>query len=32
LKTAIAAKDLKLSEEILRAIDDINIRFTYPCP
>jgi aryl-alcohol dehydrogenase-like predicted oxidoreductase len=32
LKTAIAAKDLKLSEEILRAIDDINLRYTYPCP
>ncbi len=32
LKTDIAAKDLKLSEEILRAIDEINLRYTYPCP
>jgi len=32
LKTDIAAKDLKLNEEILRAIDEINLRYTYPCP
>jgi aryl-alcohol dehydrogenase-like predicted oxidoreductase len=32
LKTDIAAKDLKLSQEILRDIDDINRLYTYPCP
>jgi aryl-alcohol dehydrogenase-like predicted oxidoreductase len=32
LKTNIAAKDLRLSEEILTGIDDINHRYTYPCP
>ncbi len=32
LKKNIAAKDLKLSEEILAAIDDIHTRYTYPCP
>jgi aryl-alcohol dehydrogenase-like predicted oxidoreductase len=32
LKTNIAAKDLQLSEEIRREIDDINLIYTYPCP
>lgn len=32
LKSNIAAKDLKLSEEILAAIDDIQTIYTYPCP
>ena len=32
LKTDIAAKDLKLSQEILKAIDDIHLLYTYPCP
>jgi aryl-alcohol dehydrogenase-like predicted oxidoreductase len=32
LKTNIAAKDLKLSQEILRDIDDLNLIYTYPCP
>jgi aryl-alcohol dehydrogenase-like predicted oxidoreductase len=32
LKTNIAAKDLKLSEEILSDIDRINLIYTYPCP
>lgn len=32
LATDIAAKDVKLSPEILTAIDDIHARYTYPCP
>jgi aryl-alcohol dehydrogenase-like predicted oxidoreductase len=32
LKANIAAKDLKLSKEVLDAIDDINLIYTYPCP
>ncbi len=32
LKADIAAKDLKLSQEILRDIEDINLIYTYPCP
>ena len=32
LKSNIAAMDLKLNKEILAAIDDINLIYTYPCP
>jgi aryl-alcohol dehydrogenase-like predicted oxidoreductase len=32
LKADVAAKDLKLSQEILRDIEDINLIYTYPCP
>jgi aryl-alcohol dehydrogenase-like predicted oxidoreductase len=32
LKIDIAAKDVRVTQEIERDIDDINIIYTYPCP
>jgi aryl-alcohol dehydrogenase-like predicted oxidoreductase len=32
LKTNIAAKDVRITEEIEREIDDIHVIYTYPCP
>jgi aryl-alcohol dehydrogenase-like predicted oxidoreductase len=32
LRNNIAAKDLKLSKEILAEIDHLNLVYTYPCP
>jgi len=32
LRTNLAATNAKLSEEVLRAIEDINLIYTYPCP
>jgi aryl-alcohol dehydrogenase-like predicted oxidoreductase len=32
LKNNMAARHLKLNEEIIREIDEINLIYTYPCP
>jgi aryl-alcohol dehydrogenase-like predicted oxidoreductase len=32
LKTNIAARDVRITEEIEREIDDIHVIYTYPCP
>ena len=32
LRSHLAARHVKLSPEVLRAIDEINLIYTYPCP
>ena len=32
LESAFAAYELELSEEVLKKLDEIHTKYTYPCP